>query len=206
MSDAEWSARMEEHDVVQVLEAGDNSEAAVPSFAMAGKPAEALAAFLKRELKAKRRIVLAAADDKELRALVRRAAQAVRRQPSIVEDWEAVLAAKPARVLALKLDLDGGFIDEEDGVAVVTAADVFGSRARRGEGGQPRHELADADAEFRIGDAVVHLDRGMGLLQGLETVTTDVAGASDLVRLEYAEEDKLLAPVEELEGVAEEAG
>src|SRR3712207_526219 len=62
-------------------------------------------------------------------------------------------------------------------------------------------ELMPADAEFRVGDAVVHLDRGMGLLQGLETLETDISGAADLIRLGYADDDKLLAPVEELDRI-----
>jgi transcription-repair coupling factor (superfamily II helicase) len=205
LSEADWAERLDSREIVLVETAeGANdggTSGPVPSFATRGKSAQAFATFLKAEMKAGRRVVLAAAD-KDLRALARRANEAARRRPVPVQDWSAVLAAKPGTLLTLKVDMYGGFVDEDAAVTVVTAVDLFGSRARgAGDGRPPSADLLTANAEFRIGDAIIHLDRGMGLLQGLETVETEISGAVDTIRLQYAGDDKLMAPVEELDRV-----
>ena len=59
--------------------------------------------------------MLAAAADKDLRALMRRAAEGVRRRPVPAQEWSTVLAAEPGTLLTLKLATDGGFVDEDSG-------------------------------------------------------------------------------------------
>ena len=202
MSDRDWADHLARRDVVSVETSGEDgsSSRAVPSFATSAKPVQAFAAFVEGELKAKRRVVLAGGD-KDLRALSRRVREAVGLEPTVAANWAAVAAAQPGAVLALPLDLDGGFVDEEAGVTVVTAVDLFGSRARGGsEASRPCRRSPD-DAEFGIGDAVIHLDRGMGVLQGLESVETEVSAAVDTIRLAYADDDTLMAPVDELDRI-----
>jgi transcription-repair coupling factor (superfamily II helicase) len=53
--------------------------------------------------------------------------------------------------------------------------------------------------EFRIGDAVIHLQHGVGLLEGLEAVDAGPAGVTDTIRLEYAGGAKLMAPVADID-------
>ena len=201
MSDRDWADHLARRDVVSVETSGEDgsSSRAVPSFATSAKPVQAFAAFVEGELKAKRRVALAGGD-KDLRALSRRVREAVGLEPTVAANWAAVAGAQPGAVLALPLDLDGGFVDEEAGVTVVTAVDLFGSRAR----GVANHHALQAipdDAEFGIGDAVIHLDRGMGVLQGLESVETEVSAAVDTIRLAYADDDTLMAPVDELDRI-----
>ncbi len=202
MSDSDWADHLARRDVVSVeTTSGEDgsSSRAVPSFATSAKPVQAFAAFVEGELKAKRRVALAGGD-KDLRALSRRVREAVGLEPTVAANWAAVAGAQPGAVLALPLDLDGGFVDEEAGVTVVTAVDLFGSRAR----GVANHHALQAipdDAEFGIGDAVIHLDRGMGVLQGLESVETEVSAAVDTIRLAYADDDTLMAPVDELDRI-----
>ncbi|HWT29950.1 MAG TPA: DEAD/DEAH box helicase, partial [Propylenella sp.] len=60
--------------------------------------------------------------------------------------------------------------------------------------------LGITDAELRLGDAVVHLDHGMARLAGIETVAAGGA-AEDALVLEFADEAKLLVPVEEIQKI-----
>jgi transcription-repair coupling factor (superfamily II helicase) len=205
MSDGDWLEQLARRRVVSVeTTSGEDGSSwrAVPSFATSAKPVRAFAAFVEGELKAKRRVALAASGDRDFRALSRRAREAIGVQPTAAADWASVMAAKPGAVLALQLDIDGGFIDEDAGVTVVTAVDVLGSRARGS--GDPRQQTLQEvpeEAEFGIGDAVIHLDRGMGVLQGLESVETEVSAAVDTIRLAYADDDALMAPVDELDRI-----
>jgi transcription-repair coupling factor (superfamily II helicase) len=202
LSDPEWNERLSGRRLVQIEESDpDGQDGLVPPFAVEPEPERAFARFARDKLEAKLRVVLAAPTAKALRPLLRHAAKVSKKKPIHAPDWNAVLATEPESLVSLAADLDGGFVDDEAGVAVVTAADLFGSRAQAGTSGdRPAMPLAPGEGEFRIGDAVIHLDRGIGLLRGLETVTAD-ASATDMVRLEYADDDKLMAPVDELDRI-----
>ncbi|HEX2725720.1 MAG TPA: DEAD/DEAH box helicase, partial [Beijerinckiaceae bacterium] len=199
LSDPEWDERLRGRRRV-LLEDADTDECSgvVPSFAVEPEPVRAFARYVRGELRAKRRVVLAAPTAKSLRTLLRHAAKVTKRKPVHARDWNAVLTTEPGSLVSLEADLDGGFVDDDADVTVITATDLLGSRARTG-GGDVRSAaaLAPADVEFRIGDAVIHVDRGIGLLQGLDTVAAE-SSVTDMVRLEFAGEDKLMAPVDEL--------
>ena len=72
-------------------------------------------------------------------------------------------------------------------VGMPAASSETGAAARR----------ALLQPELRIGDAVVHLDHGMGALRGIETIEAD-GTPSDRLRLEYANGTSLV-PVGELD-------
>jgi transcription-repair coupling factor (superfamily II helicase) len=200
LSEAEWCEQLKGRPIVQIEEAdADVRCGVVPSFAVEPEPERAFARYIRAELKAKRRVVLAAPAGKALRALVREAAKASQRKPVRALDWNAGLAAEPGSLNSLEADLDGGFVDED--VTVVTAVDLWGSRAQAGSHAEQRAiDLVPAGSEFRIGDAVIHLDRGIGLLQGIETVAAE-GSDTDMIRLQYADEDKLMVPVDELDRI-----
>jgi transcription-repair coupling factor (superfamily II helicase) len=77
-----------------------------------------------------------------------------------------------------------GFASARDGVAVVTAADIFGPRTHRGDAGGARRKRArDAllggvsdFAQLQPGDHLVHQRHGVGRYLGLESIA--VGGAS----------------------------
>ncbi len=50
-----------------------------------------------------------------------------------------------------------------------------------------------ADAQLRFGDVVVHLDYGLGILEGLEPATD--GGEAEVLRLRYADDAVLLVPL-----------
>lgn len=160
---------------------------ALPRFALAGDPAGALRRRAAAALEAGRTVLLAAPDDGDLARMIRMMRRPVRR----VEPGRAGDAA-PGEILAARLDLDAGF---EDGRRlVVTARDVYGSRARRAGGAGAGPAAFGDEPAFRVGDIVVHLDHGIARLDGLETV--DAGGiVMESLRLGFADGASRLFPV-----------
>ena len=197
----EWSARLGARSVAHAFspDKGDPTHA-VPRFAMSADPRRAFAGYVRDAIAAGRRVVLAGAADADRRRLTRQAEKAADRPPEPASDWDAVRKAPPGSLLALAIDLDAGFVDAEEDVAVIAAADLLGSRAKTVDQAPARPLLPTGDIEFRLGDAVIHLDHGMGVLRGLETVTAGET-AQDTLRLDYANDAKLLMPADEIERV-----
>ncbi|SEP58225.1 transcription-repair coupling factor (superfamily II helicase) [Faunimonas pinastri] len=177
---------------------------AVPRFAARLDAARAFRSFMARELEAGRRIVLAAPDKAGLAGLVRRTRarnggeDASAPEPVAASGWAEVLALPPGTVATMVLKVGHGFVDPADDVVLITAADVLGSRAENGgQGATSYAQLLDLWDEFHLGDAVIHMDHGMGALRGLEFV--EGAGArQETVALEYAGEARLMVPLEQL--------
>ena len=88
-------------------------------------------------------------------------------------------------------------------VAVIAASDLLGSRA----GHRMPMELtrgaleAGSKSALRIGDAVIHLEHGIGRLRGIETVVTTGVAEQEALRIEYAGGAVLMVPVGEIEPV-----
>ena len=54
---------------------------------------------------------------------------------------------------------------------------------------------------MRVGDVIVHFDRGVAVLRGLETIAVEGTSGSEMIRLEFADEKMVLASVEELASI-----
>jgi transcription-repair coupling factor (superfamily II helicase) len=176
----------------------DAEAGTVPRFAGLAKPARALAEFAQAQTKAGRKLVLAAATKQDL-GRMRRRVQSLQATPEPVKGWDEVLEGKRGAWFMLQAELRSGFIDERDGIAVIAAADLLGSRV----GSEAARESQSAslpflETGFRIGDAVIHLDHGVGILQGIETLAIAGADAGDAIRLGYADDSKLMLPVTEI--------
>jgi transcription-repair coupling factor (superfamily II helicase) len=101
----------------------------------------------------------------------------------------------PGEVVSLQVDLDAGFIDTAEALAVVAASDVVGGRmAAKGAAGSS--DLL-AEPDLRIGDVVLHEDHGVGVLRDLVTVEIDGVDR-DTLRLDYHGGASVLAPIEEI--------
>jgi transcription-repair coupling factor (superfamily II helicase) len=190
----EWAELIRARKAAEIAPATDGG-AQVPRFALHADPPRALGAFLKGV--GERRIVLAAATDRDARALARAAEKGLHRRPEPAGSWPAALGRPAGSLVALRLDLDVGFVDAASGTVVVAAADLLGSRAGADAPGTAPGALPVADTELRLGDAVVHLDHGLCVLRGLDAVE----GAGEQARLEFAGEAKLLEPVGNLDRV-----
>jgi transcription-repair coupling factor (superfamily II helicase) len=170
----------------------------VPRFATAAKSARALASFVEAQQRSDRKVVLVAATKEDLNRM-RRRVQSLQLSPTTVEGWVEAVAGLPKGCFALQADIRSGFVDERQGIAVVTAADVLGSRASSGQGQEIRSAAQQfADMQFQIGDAVIHVDHGLGLLEGTESISTGEEGASDTIRLTYAGDTTLMIPATDM--------
>lgn len=93
--------------------------------------------------------------------------------------------------------LEQGF--EAKGLTVISEQDVLGDRLIRSPRRKRRAENFLTEAQsLSPGDLVVHLDHGVGRYQGLETVTA-LGAPHDCILLEYANNDRLYLPVENIE-------
>ena len=110
--------------------------------------------------------------------------------------WKDVADKKGNLSLAV-WPLEHGF--EAKGITVISEQDVLGDRLiRSGRRKRKAENFLTEATSLTPGDLVVHLDHGIGRYKGLETVTA--AGAPhDCILLEYANNDRLFIPVENIE-------
>ncbi|MGI8905978.1 MAG: transcription-repair coupling factor [Candidatus Sumerlaeaceae bacterium] len=94
--------------------------------------------------------------------------------------------------------LHSGFIMPEGNLYLVTDREIFGRYKRRHVYRKIYKGAPIADArEIRKGDYVVHLEHGIGRFEGIRTQSVD-GKVTDFVELSYADNDKLLVPVEKI--------
>ncbi len=98
--------------------------------------------------------------------------------------------------------LEQGFEAPDKGagaLTVISEQDVLGDRLIRAPKKRRKAEnfLAEADS-LSPGDLVVHVEHGVGLYKGLETVTA-MGAPHECLHLEYAGGDRLYLPVENIE-------
>jgi transcription-repair coupling factor (superfamily II helicase) len=193
LSEREWEQQLGSRAVVSLSSEPDQE--AVPRFAEARNATDAFGRFVDERLTAGDRVVLAAGTEPDLRLLARTVEREVERRPAQFPDWDAAVAAPRGTLGTLRMELSSGFAYR--GVAVVAVADLTGTRDREQIDQPTAAGLPSGELIFRIGDAVIHLDHGMGVLHGLETVDAgDVA--SEVIKLDYAGDASLLVPIDEI--------
>jgi transcription-repair coupling factor (superfamily II helicase) len=197
LPEEERVARLGDHRVLDFVEPEDGEGESVPLFARDARRDAALSAFIQAERGAGRRVVLAAPGEADLAPLARRVKRLIGDTPQPADDWDAVRAAAAGALLAMPLTIDRGFRLAEEPVTFIASADILGSRAPGA--GSSGGGLAIEEESFRLGDAVIHLDHGVGVLHGLETVEAGPAQATDTLRLGYAGEATLMVPVDQID-------
>lgn len=110
--------------------------------------------------------------------------------------------------------LTEGFRWPAEGLVAITDAEILGARASRKISRSVRFESGSAAknwaglqalSDLSVGDAVVHVDHGIGIYRGLSRL--DLSGApSDFLLLEYANRDRLYLPVYRLNVVQKYSG
>ena len=81
---------------------------------------------------------------------------------------------------------------------LVAEAEIFGRRARQAKTNKPvRAEAIDTFVELEPGDYVVHIQYGIGLFKGIERIRA-LGRERDYVKLEYAEEETVFVPIEQV--------
>ncbi|MCK4711828.1 MAG: transcription-repair coupling factor, partial [Marinosulfonomonas sp.] len=93
--------------------------------------------------------------------------------------------------------LEHGFTG--NGVTVISEQDVLGDRLIRSTRRKRRAENFLTETQsLSVGDLIVHVDHGVGIYKGLETITA-MGAAHECIALEYAGGDRLFLPVENIE-------
>ena len=194
LTDAEWHAAVRK----RLRPLPGEEPAPVPHFHARPNARKRFAAYVADQAADGHRVVLAGATAKDRAALVK----AVEREPEVASGWADVEAAPPGTVLTLALSAEHGFADDEARLTMVCAADLLGHAAHRAD--HHHHHAVPVpwhagDGEFAIGDTVIHIDHGIGVLRAIETIDSEAAGSRDTVRLDYAKDADLLAPVEAMD-------
>jgi transcription-repair coupling factor (superfamily II helicase) len=113
-----------------------------------------------------------------------------------VADFRDVPDAKGGLYLAV-WPLEHGF--EAPGLTVISEQDVLGDRLIRAPKRKRRAEnFLTEHQSLSPGELIVHVDHGVGIYRGLETVEA-LGAPHDCVLLEYAGGDRLYLPVENIE-------
>lgn len=167
-----------------------------PRFATQRDPGRRFAAFAAECRGQGDRLVLTGPAGPVLRRLSRFAERSLGATPRRVAGWQEVEQAPPGSVLLLAADLAEEF--RSDGVVVLTAGGVLGSRAA--SAGPDPSPFASATAAPAPGEAVIHADHGLARLEGLVRVDGP-QGAAETVRLVFRDGDTLMLPTAELSRV-----
>lgn len=107
------------------------------------------------------------------------------------------------------IPIDTGFIDNNDKIAIIADKDIFGSRSiSKPESTSKRHlidEYISNIASLELDSPIVHDNYGIGRYKGL--LNMDVEGIkTELVKIEYADEDILYIPVTSINLIKKYAG
>ncbi|MBK7241037.1 MAG: transcription-repair coupling factor [Flavobacteriales bacterium] len=123
---------------------------------------------------------------------------------SIFQDMEHEVAFTP-----LVLDLHEGFIDDSLKIALYTDHQIFERyhRFRLKEGFRKNSQALTLKelTQLKPGDLVVHIDHGVGIFSGLETI--DAGGSmQEAIRLKYRDNDILYVGIHSLHRVSKFSG
>jgi transcription-repair coupling factor (superfamily II helicase) len=166
-----------------------------PDFSMVAAPRQALRAFIAEMQRAGSRLLFVAAVEDDLRAMERMSGFKAERY----DNWDETTGARN-REGALLADFDAGFVGSgRKPLVVVTASDVLGSRAHHPQPIARTWTTAfDHPDVPERGTVVVHLQRGLALLDGLQAVDMGEKASSEMIRLAFAEGDAALVPPADL--------
>ncbi|MFL6796119.1 MAG: DEAD/DEAH box helicase [Xanthobacteraceae bacterium] len=199
---ATWDAALARHDTHYFFAAAPSPTLLVPRFALEPSPVRGFRTFVRTALDDKQRILLTAADHNDLALLTRRAEGCGAKTLIQAESLAQAFTAPPRSIVAMRADLDAGFVLGERRTTVIAAADLLGSRAKHETPiGLRNAGPALDEVALRPGDVVVHRERGVAILRGLETVSAPGVRDRDMVRLEFAGQKTVLVPARELAAI-----
>ena len=169
----------------------------VPRFVADPRPRAAAGRFVADQRRAGHRVVLAATSARALARLERRATAAGDRPPVRAGSWQEALAAEGPGAVSVVAPFDQGFVDHAAGIAVIAADALLGRGADGARRDDPATTLKQLEASaFQLGDIVVHAERGVGRLEGIEPMAGDDM-EGEAIRLGYAGGQVLLVPAAE---------
>ncbi|MGJ4944828.1 TRCF domain-containing protein [Bradyrhizobium sp. HKCCYLS1011] len=192
ISRGEWQQAMRHAAALPAL----SEIAAIPNFSREPSAPTSLRRFIAEARRRGARLMFTACTDRDLQHMERLAGL----KTSRAADWHGASRPPPGKVTSLLIDLDAGFrTATARPLLVITAADILGSRAHHLQPMARQHaDLTEATTRPTLGSAVIHLQRGLAVLQGLEQVATADLSAREMVRLVFADDEAVLVPTAEL--------
>jgi transcription-repair coupling factor (superfamily II helicase) len=168
---------------------------ATPEFSKLSSSRKALRAYVEEARRAGSRLIFVAAQEDDLRVMERMSGLKAQRS----SDWNDAASGRNGEA-ALQADLDAGFVvPGRKALVVVTASDVLGSRAHHPQPMARAWSAAFDHADVpEQGTVVVHLQRGLAGLDGLQTVNTGGGALREMVRLSFAGDNAVLVPPPDL--------
>jgi transcription-repair coupling factor (superfamily II helicase) len=168
---------------------------ATPDFSKNPTPRKALRAFVSEAQRAGSRLLFVAAVEDDLRAIERMSGIKAER----FANWDEAAEGR-SRAGAVLADFDAGFVGSgRKPMVVVTASDVLGSRAHHP---QPMARAWTAAFDHpdlpEPGRIVVHLQRGLAVLDGLQVLDMGQGVSREMIRLEFQGGDAVLVPPADL--------
>lgn len=162
---------------------------ATPGFSKLAKPRKALRAFVDETQRAGSRLLFVAAVEDDLRLMERMSGIKAER----FADWDEAMESR-SREGAVLADFDAGFVGSgRKPLVVVTASDVLGSRAHHPQPMARAWTAAFGHPDIpEKGTVVVHLQRGLALLNGLQAFEMGEGISREMIRLEFADGDAVL--------------
>ncbi|TKD50118.1 helicase-related protein [Sphingomonas baiyangensis] len=195
VDDAAWKAALETRETADIAPAGDPP----PRFVESAAPLRACAKLVRAEIAQGNRVALLGGE-RDIRFLMPRLANAVKLEGEALANW-AALEQSRAPLCSLPVRADRGF--RRDGLLVIAAADLIGSRAERGDAASASIPAFDAAVELRVGDVVIHEDHGLAVVDGVRPLPGGDGedAASDAIALTYAGDAIRLVPVSEADRI-----
>ena len=112
----------------------------------------------------------------------------------------------PDAVVSIPAEISEGFRLREPRLAVYSEEEIFGEERRSPAARRRPSEAFLSDLrDLKLGDAVVHVDYGIGRFKGLKRVPVE-GEEREFMEIEYAEGKALLLPVERLDLVQKYSG
>ncbi|WP_244423108.1 DEAD/DEAH box helicase [Bradyrhizobium sp. ORS 375] len=167
----------------------------IPLFAQQRSAKTALRRFIESCRRRGVRMMFTAADEHDLQRMQRLAGVTTERRA----DWATAVRTRGDAITSLLVDLDRGFMTGDNRpLAVITAAEVLGSRARHLQPMARQAAAAGMETRPLPGSAVIHLQRGLAVLDGLELVSAADVSTREMIRLVFANGEAILLPIAEL--------
>ncbi|WP_155313949.1 transcription-repair coupling factor [Desulfosarcina ovata] len=105
---------------------------------------------------------------------------------------------KPGRVTICRGRLSAGFVWPDEGLAVLTEAEIFGPRTKRATRSRKSvHTELLSFSDLKQGDLVVHDEHGIGRYEGLVKLNLE-GTVNDFLLIVYRDDDRLYLPVDRM--------
>ena len=170
-------------------------------------PAEPIAAHAGRTAEAAAELSRAIAAEEEIFVAVRPTGGGEKlRRFALEYSMHVSSERRPGALVCIPAEISAGFRLRAPRLAVYSESEIFGEEKRSAAArGRPSEAFLSDLRDLKLGDAVVHRDYGIGLFQGLTRVPVE-GEEREFMEIGYAEEKRLLLPVERLDLVQKYSG